>query len=130
MMTTILFFLVGITLITLIARYNESEKLFWQLLVSFLGTYGAATIAINALDSEKKSNEVVITSKPMQAPASKPFTKPMCSLADLSCLVIVEKESPAPAGKDSTSKLTKVTLSKVGLAPRDQPLDTIMFDTS
>lgn len=129
MVTTISFFLVGLLIITLVARYNENEKLFWQLLISFIGTYGAATIAINALSSEKKqSKEVVITSKPMQAPTSKSYS--FCSLADLSSLVTVEEYSSVPAGKDTASKLNDPSLSGVGRGARDQPMDTIMFDTS
>lgn len=129
MVTTISFFLVGLLIITLVARYNENEKLFWQLLISFIGTYGAATIAINALSSEKKqSKEVVITSKPMQAPTSKSYN--FCSLADLSSLVTVEEYPSVPAGKDIASKLNDPSLSEVGRGARDQPMDTIMFDTS
>lgn len=129
MVTTISFFLVGLLIITLVARYNENEKLFWQLLISFIGTYGAATIAINALSSEKKqSKEVVITSKPMQAPTSKSYN--FCSLADLSSLVTVEEYPSVPAGKDIASKLNDPSLSGVGRGARDQPMDTIMFDTS
>ena len=129
MVTTISFFLVGLLIITLVARYNENEKLFWQLLISFIGAYGAATIAINALSSEKKqSKEVVITSKPMQAPTSKSYN--FCSLADLSSLVTVEEYSSVPAGKDIASKLNDPSLSGVGRGARDQPMDTIIFDTS
>ena len=130
MVTTILWFLVGVMIILGVARYNESEKLFWQLLISFVGTYGAATLAINALSSneKKQSKEVVIASKPMQVPSSKSYT--ICSLADLSGLVTVEEKSSVPVGKDTASKLTNPSLSEVGRGARDQPMDTIMYDTS
>lgn len=130
MVTTILWFLVGVMIILGVARYNESEKLFWQLLISFVGTYGAATLAINALSSneKKQSKEVVIASKPMQVPSSKSYT--ICSLADLSGLVTVEEKSSVPVGKDTASKLTNPSLSGVGRGARDQPMDTIMYDTS
>jgi hypothetical protein len=55
-MTTLLF-LLGIVLITLLARYNESNKLFWTLFTCYtLGFVGAKLIYDVA--SEKKSSSI------------------------------------------------------------------------
>lgn len=47
-------FICGILLILGIARYNESNKLFWILLVSFIGAFTAASIVESALNKQKK----------------------------------------------------------------------------
>ena len=41
-MMTLFAFLATVAAIIAIARYNESDKLFWKLLVSFIGAYAAA----------------------------------------------------------------------------------------
>lgn len=130
MVTTILLFLIGILIILGVARYYESDKIFWLLFTSFVGAYAAVTTARYVLSDEKKqSKEVVITSSPMQAPVGISYT--MCSLADMSNLVTVKEKSFVPAGKDSTSKLTSPSLNEVGGGARDQPVnDSIMFDSS
>lgn len=48
-------FICGILLICGIARYNESNKLFWTLLVSFVGTFAAASIVIATCNNDTKS---------------------------------------------------------------------------
>ena len=48
-------FICGILLICGIARYNESNKLFWTLLVSFVGTFAAASIVIATCNNDTKN---------------------------------------------------------------------------
>ena len=50
-------FICGILLICGIARYNESNKLFWTLLVSFVGTFAAASIVIATCNNNTKNVE-------------------------------------------------------------------------
>lgn len=47
-------FLCGILLILGIARYNESNKLFWILLVCFIGAFTAAKIVDSVISNQKK----------------------------------------------------------------------------
>ena len=56
-MMTLLAFISIIGVITAIARYNESEKLFWSLLVSFVGAYAAVNVAVNLLNDDKKDDK-------------------------------------------------------------------------
>lgn len=52
---TLLAFIIGIVLITLIARYNESNKLFWSLLVCYvLGFTGVKLYIDNFTNNESK----------------------------------------------------------------------------
>ena len=48
-------FVCGILLIYAIARYNESNKLFWTLLVSFIGAFTVASIVLSSDSNEKKN---------------------------------------------------------------------------
>ena len=49
-------FICGILLICCIARYNESDKLFWTLLVSFVGAFTAASVIIAICNNDKHEN--------------------------------------------------------------------------
>ena len=59
-------FLLGILLIFGIGRYNESNKLFWVLLLSFIGSYTAASIALNYKHDTKKNKEIITQVSPTQ----------------------------------------------------------------
>lgn len=64
-MTTLLLFILGIALITLLARYNESNKLFWTLLTCFtLGVVGAKIV--HDISSKEKSSNKVMAVQPTQ----------------------------------------------------------------
>lgn len=53
---TLLLFILGLLIIFAIARYNESNKLFWTLFVAY--TLGfAATVAVYSAFAEKEQNE-------------------------------------------------------------------------
>ena len=54
-------FICGILLICGIARYNESNKLFWTLLVSFVGTFAAASIVIATCNNDTKNVETNVS---------------------------------------------------------------------
>lgn len=51
-------FICGILLICAISRYNESNKLFWTLMVSFVGAFTAASVIIAMCNDEHKENVV------------------------------------------------------------------------
>lgn len=54
-------FLCGILMILAIARYNESNRLFWILLVSFIGAFTATSIIESILDNEKENVTVNVS---------------------------------------------------------------------
>ena len=51
----LLWFLAGILFALCIARYNESNRLFWQLSIAFLLGY-AVTVMVNRTNGSEKSN--------------------------------------------------------------------------
>ena len=64
----LLWFFLGILIILCIGRYNESNKLFWVLLVSFVGSFAVATVVVKSSHSSKKTKQRVTQVCPTQAP--------------------------------------------------------------
>ena len=128
-MMTLLAFISIIGVITAIARYNESEKLFWSLLVSFVGAYAAVNVAVNLLNDDKKDDKVVMIEKsPMQVQESMPLLSGV--LADTSLLVTMREKSPKPASKDMLFNLDNNVLSEVHRKARGQPQWYMYFSDS
>lgn len=50
---TLFLFILGLFAIFCIGRYNESNKLFWTLLIAFVGGFTAARIAIESMGTNK-----------------------------------------------------------------------------
>lgn len=127
-MMTLLLLLSGIAVITLVSRYNEDDKLFWKLLISFIGSYAAVTVASQLL-SDKEQNEVVMVEKaPMHALESMPI---LCEgvVTDNSLATLGEK-SPKPAGKDILLSKNNNILSEVHRKARGQPQWEMYFSDS
>lgn len=125
---TLLLLLSGIAVITLVSRYNEDDKLFWKLLISFIGSYAAVTVASQLL-SDKEQNEVVMVEKaPMHALESMPI---LCEgvVTDNSLATLGEK-SPKPAGKDILLSKNNNILSEVHRKARGQPQWEMYFSDS
>ena len=123
---TILLFLLGVLIAIGIARYNESDSLFWKLFVSLAGTYFACIAVHHYLNDDKKDKIEVVSIAPTQAlPAAKTN---VFTFAQLSKAVTKGDSNPAPVSKDTLLKRTDSIQSKVSGDSRAQP--TIMFDTS
>ena len=60
-MTTLLMFVIGLILIIGFARYNESNRLFWILLISFLSGIAGASIYNTCTNQNKNENKVTLT---------------------------------------------------------------------
>ena len=127
-MMTLLAFISIIGVITAIARYNESEKLFWSLLVSFVGAYAAVNVAVNLLNDKKEDKVVMIEKSPMQVLESVPLLTGV--LADTSLLVTMREKSPKPASKDMLFNLDNNVLSEVHRKARGQPQWEMYFSDS
>ena len=127
-MMTLLAFISIIGVITAIARYNESEKLFWSLLVSFVGAYAAVNVAVNLLNDKKEDKVVMIEKSPMQVLESVPLLTGV--LADTSLLVTMREKSPKPAGKDMLFNQDNVIMSEVHRKARGQPQWYMYFSDS
>lgn len=136
-MMTLIAFLVMAGVITLVARYNEDDSLFWKLIVSLVGAYGAATVISNVMNSDEKDKVVMINDNPTQVHKSEncaPFV--MCSTS----LVATRREkSQKPVSKDTVIKSNDSILSEVFVSARGQPQissvrrilhELVYFDTS
>lgn len=64
----LLWFFLGILIILCIGRYNESNKLFWVLLVSFVGSFAVATVVVKSSHNSKETKQRVTQVCPTQAP--------------------------------------------------------------
>lgn len=136
-MMTFIAFLAITGIITLIARYNENDNLFWKLFISLAGAYGAATVVTHMIDSKKENKVVVISDNPTQVHKSvncAPFA--MCST---SLDATRREKSPKPVSKDTVIKNNDSILSKVFVSARGQPQtssvrrilhELVYFDTS
>ena len=96
-MNTLLIFLLGIIVIIGIARYNESNKLFWTLLISFLSGMAVASVYNTVTAPEKNGKNVTLTK-----------STPTCQISsDIYCLMKGEDQS--------TNSLNAKLVSKIGL---------------
>ena len=68
---TLFLFIVGLLLITLIARYNESNKLFWALLTSYVLSFAGCKLIIDNF-SHDESNNTFMQVQPTQGLAASP----------------------------------------------------------
>lgn len=127
-MMTLLAFIATIGVISAIARYNESDKLFWQLLVSFVGAYAAVTVATKLLGEEKQNEVVMIEKAPMQALESMPTL--YASVVTDNSLATRGEKSPKPVGKDMLLSQSNNILSEVHRKARGQPQWEMYFSDS
>lgn len=126
-MILFLFLLAGILLILGISRYNENEKLFWKLFISFIGAFAATTAVKMYIDnSEKKDKVEYLNTSPTQAPDEGPCS--ICILADPFIMVTNEGKSSDPVSKEYLCINTDLILSKIAGEIRGQPFSP--FDTS
>lgn len=119
-------FLLGLFIILCISRYNEDDKLFWKLLVSFVGTYAAATFVYKYIESQKQDKVEYYQSAPTQALYSGSHNT--CVLADPSVTVTDVVAATDPVSKDIMIGYTMPILSEVYVETRGQPCE--YFDTS
>lgn len=126
-MEILFWFVLGIITILCISRYNENDKLFWQLLVSFIGTFAVATAVIKYVQSEEKKDKIeYLTTDPIQVPDSSSYMD--CVLAELSDLVTPEEKSSEPVSKEYCVTILNPVLSEIVGGARDQPFE--FFNTS
>lgn len=123
---TLLTFIIGLLIILGIARYNESDKLFWMLFVSYVGGFAATTAVCEYISSKNKDKVEVVSPTPTQVLYG--GSHRFCVLADPTNTVTNEEKSSDPVSKDSVKTKQDFVLSKVCAPARDQP--TMPFDTS
>lgn len=125
-MIEFLFLLAGILLIVGISRYNENEKLFWKLFISFVGAFAAAVAVSAYISNDKKDKIEYLNTTPTQALDDGPCD--VCTLADPFVIVTYEEQSSDPVSKEYLCSYTKSVLSEIAGEIRGQPF--VPFDTS
>lgn len=122
----LLWFVLGILLAFGIARYNESNKLFWQLAISFVLGYAATVMVTRTINGSEQSSENLVQVCPTQMPT-------VVSGSDIVYLLAGTATAPKKVTalesvvQVSTSEEREVSaiLSKVFGRTRDQPLLTL-----
>lgn len=121
----LLWFAIGIALIIGIARYNESNKLFWTLLFAYMVGFAGTKMISQVIGGEKQSNEHFAQMPSIQAPAA--------ALSTVSYFVtdvmpkvsnVVTAHKPVGQSVASVASEVEVTLSEVFGGIRDQPQTT------
>ena len=127
-MMTLFALLATVAAITAIARYNESDKLFWKLLVSFVGAYAAATFVYKMTEDKKQDKVVMIENAPTQVLSNVPTLDGL--VTGMLFSASKREKSPKPVSKDSLFSQNNIILSKVHASPRGQPTWRMFFDDS
>lgn len=127
-MVTLFWFILGLIIIIGVSRYNEDDKLFWKLLVAFVGSFAAVSVASHLVNADKQDKVVVIEKAPTQALES--MSCNYCTLADISLTATKREKSPKPVGKDSLINQNSLILSEVHATMRGQPHWRMFFDDS
>lgn len=114
-------FIIGMLAIIAIARYNEDDRLFWKLTLSFVFAFTATTVAIKVLGD--KQDESALTEQVCP-------TQVLTITTDNSLLAVVDSEAtisevtaPVPVSKDNTLAVSEnsSSLNEVYGWSRDQP---------
>lgn len=112
-------FIIGVIAITLIARYNESDKLFWKLFLAFVLGFASAKMYYH-LTNERNENTLTQVS-PTQASMelsgiAQFFLAGSTPEITVSTSYVPVSQAFAPAGSESN-----LVLSKIAGGARDQP---------
>lgn len=112
-------FIIGLIAITLIARYNESDKLFWKLFLAFVLGFASAKMYYH-LTNERNENTLTQVS-PTQASMELSGIAQFFLAGSTPEITVSESYVPVsqaytPAGSESS-----LVLSKIAGGARDQP---------
>lgn len=106
---TLFLFLLGLILITLIARYNESNKLFWALLTCYVLGFTSVKLAYDCFGKEGSKDDTSVQVQPTQGLIATSGSL-MYLLADDSLAATV-KETSKPVSKAIAPATNDVTLT-------------------
>ena len=119
----LLWFILGIAIIFCIARYNESNKLFWQLLLAFILGFSVTKMVLQ-VNSETKSNETLVQVCPTQVSAAQTWAMIAYNACVKELKVVTARSS---VSQDYTPVLheSNIIHSKICGRVRDQPQKVI-----
>lgn len=121
----LLWFLSGILLALGIARYNKSNKLFWQLALSFTLGYAATVMVSRTINGDERSSENLVQVCPTQMPTAV-FSTPLVyqTTAVMAPAKVTALESAVQVLTPGSHETIAIS-SEVYGRTRDQPLLTI-----
>jgi hypothetical protein len=135
---TVLWLFLGMLVALGIARYNESNKLFWILFISFIGCFAGAKAIHDSLSENERSEKSLNQAYPTQGLDLASDTC-MCFLADEPMKTNV-KVTSKPVGQANTPEYVEriYTSSNVQMATpglylhnlANPPNSVILYDTS
>ncbi len=128
----LLWFILGILLIFAIARYNESNMLFWTLLFSLIIGFAGAKMMLDINHgNEQKSNISNVQANPTQVPTTPLSAILYCATEELvESNNVVTAQKPVGQGIMPAANETDVILSEIFGRTRDQPQIKKFFNTS
>lgn len=121
---TLFWFILGTALVFAIARYNESNKLFWTLFVSFIMGFAVTKMVYEHHEGEEQNNVSLTQANPTQMSATAYNAQTLYEYVavatpkKVTALNSVSQDMPE-------ARETEVILSEVSTKTRDQPLPTI-----
>jgi len=122
----LLWFILGIALAFGIARYNESNKLFWTLLFAYVMGFAGTKMVLQATDGNEQSDVKTVQMYPTQMPSiAEGLTVPFQTAISMVPVKVTALESVV---QELPSDLhdVNITLSKVSERTRDQPILTLI----
>lgn len=125
---TLLLFLIAVFAIICIARYNEDDRLFWKLFVSFTAAFVLTSVAIRTIDSKQNKKSCIEQVCPTQSSNSALDQVSLFQNA-LNSTTLMDMTGPVAVSKDYTFALNTIpyTLHEVWWGIRDQPPELITF---
>lgn len=123
----LLWFLLGIALILGIARYNESNKLFWTLLFAYVMGFAGTKMVLQTSNGNEQGNGNLTTQVySTQAPTVSLSTLVYYITSNTEATNVVTAQAPVSQGYTPALSETKITLSEVFGRTRDQPTLTLI----
>lgn len=125
---TLLWTLFGIALALGIARYNQSNKLFWQLVLAFIVGYAGTVMYTRTFNSDEEGKKNLTQVYPTQVSKTTLGSTVYLLANDLSLTAKKKVTASAPVSQDNTPEASEIDLilSKVFGKTRDQPMLTLI----
>jgi len=121
----LLWFILGIALIFSIARYNESNKLFWTLFVAYILGFTGTKMLVQTVGGNKQSN---VNQAQVYSTQVQPTVKSVSTPFQIKVATAYKKVTGSkPVGQSLTPDLSEndITSSEVSERTRDQPQLTL-----
>lgn len=96
-------FLVGVMAIMAIARYNEDDRLFWKLLVSFTIAFTVTSIGVKLMGDENKSDSTTQVCPTQALHETSDMVSPFTDV--ITTITVPDIIVPDPVSQDNTPEI-------------------------